>query len=142
MVADNKTAARVIGSSGDRRQSAWKCGINTSHADSVQVHPSSHSVLGSNPSIVGDRSFRDLQYECRAAPVNVLLYSSTVSLKLLLAIFFSNTFPRVARNNNRYVEAAWNNTHGAGRNVDVTAKVLGGCSPPVRNGVITPKTED
>jgi len=33
----------------------------------------------------------------------------------------------------RYVEAAWNNTHGAARaKVDVTAKVLGGCSPPVR----------
>ncbi|CAN0127182.1 unnamed protein product [Ectocarpus sp. 8 AP-2014] len=35
----------------------------------------------------------------------------------------------------KYVEAAWNNTHGksSGRKskVDVTAKLLGGCSPPI-----------
>lgn len=43
----------------------------------------------------------------------------------------------------RYVEAAWNNTHGAkstvGR-VDITAKLLGGCSPPVR-GIVKKKNE-
>ncbi len=39
----------------------------------------------------------------------------------------------------RYVEAAWNNTHGAaGAKVDVTAKVLGGCSPPVRESRACP----
>lgn len=40
----------------------------------------------------------------------------------------------------RYVEAAWNNTHGAaGAKVDVTAKVLGGCSPPVSVPQLLPR---
>ncbi|CAN0489547.1 unnamed protein product, partial [Ectocarpus sp. 12 AP-2014] len=70
-----------------------------------------------------------------AAGAEEIVDDSPIPCMLLLDSTKGHRSQEVFRMVRKYVEAAWNNTHGksSGRKskVDVTAKLLGGCSPPI-----------
>ncbi|CBJ29995.1 conserved unknown protein [Ectocarpus siliculosus] len=77
----------------------------------------------------------DLDGGERAAGVEEVVDDSPIPCMLLLDSTKGHRSQEVFRMVRKYVEAAWNNTHGksSGRKskVDVTARLLGGCSPPI-----------